>query len=204
MHEQDLNKKHEKELDVMTADHIREKQSMLADFNKTQELLKEINSALQVSLEEMEEKYQNRESRPEDLQLIAELKDLIAERDQLIKKLIDDKKFYQLELVNRETNFNKVFNASPNVGVINPLQKKKNDKSTNRFVSVPNLSALESSGVGNGHANRLDPIPNSPIHDIEFNSSRPLPQPIPPKEPKTVLRKKNECKLRISACIRKW
>ncbi|XP_072853492.1 protein FAM184A isoform X2 [Pogona vitticeps] len=143
----------------------------------------------QISLEEMEEKYQNRESRPEDLQLIAELKDLIAERDQLIKKLIDDKKFYQLELVNRETNFNKVFNASPNVGVINPLvkQKKKIDKSANRFVSVPNLSALESSGVGNGHANRLDPIPNSPIHDIEFNSSRPLPQPIPPKEPKTVL-----------------
>lgn len=36
----------------------------------------------------MEEKYQNRDSRPEDLQLIAELKDLIAERDQLIKKLI--------------------------------------------------------------------------------------------------------------------
>ncbi|XP_042673778.1 protein FAM184A [Centrocercus urophasianus] len=189
MHEQDLSKKHEKELDVLTADHIREKQSMLADFNKTQELLKEINSALQVSLEEMEEKYKNRESRPEDLQLISELKDLIAERDQLIKKLIEDKKFYQLELVNRETNYNKVFNTSPNVGVINPLvkQKKKNDKSTNRFVSVPNLSALESSGVGNGHPNRLDPIPNSPIHDIEFNSSKPLPQPIPPKEPKTFL-----------------
>nr|XP_009479301.1 PREDICTED: protein FAM184A [Pelecanus crispus] len=190
MHEQDLSKKHEKELDVLTADHIREKQSMLADFNKTQELLKEINSALQFSLEEMEEKYKNRESRPEDLQLISELKDLIAERDQLIKKLIEDKKFYQLELVNRETNYNKMFNASPNVGVINPLvkQKKKNDKSTNRFVSVPNLSALESSGVvGNGHPNRLDPIPNSPIHDIEFNSSKPLPQPIPPKEPKTFL-----------------
>ncbi|XP_074752309.1 protein FAM184A isoform X3 [Athene noctua] len=155
IHEQDLSKKHEKELDVLTADHIREKQSMLADFNKTQELLKEINSALQISLEEMEEKYKNRESRPEDLQLISELKDLIAERDQLIKKLI---------------------------------QKKKNDKSTNRFVSVPNLSALESSGVvGNGHPNRLDPIPNSPIHDIEFNSSKPLPQPMPPKEPKTFL-----------------
>ncbi|XP_027548207.1 protein FAM184A isoform X6 [Neopelma chrysocephalum] len=109
----------------------------------------------QISLEEMEEKYKNRESRPEDLQLISELKDLIAERDQLIKKLI---------------------------------QKKKNDKSTNRFVSVPNLSALESSGVvGNGHPNRLDPILNSPIHDIEFNSSKPLPQPMPPKEPKTFL-----------------
>ncbi|XP_018419333.1 PREDICTED: protein FAM184A isoform X3 [Nanorana parkeri] len=143
----------------------------------------------QIRLTEMEEKYQNRESRPEDLQVISELKDMVAERDQLIKKLIEDKKFYQLELVNRETNFNKVFNASPNVGVINPLvkQKKKNDKSTNRFVSSPNLSAVETAVMGNGHPTRLEPIPNSPIHDIEFNSSKPLPQPVPPKEAKTFL-----------------
>ncbi|XP_012660510.1 protein FAM184A isoform X4 [Otolemur garnettii] len=144
----------------------------------------------QIRLEEMEEKYLMRESKPEDIQMIAELKAMLTERDQIIKKLIEDNKFYQLELVNRETNFNKVFNSSPTVGVINPLtkQKKKNDKSpTNRFVSVPNLSALESGGVGNGHPNRLDPIPNSPVHDIEFNSSKPLPQPLPPKEPKTFL-----------------
>nr|DBA26617.1 TPA: hypothetical protein GDO54_010857 [Pyxicephalus adspersus] len=144
----------------------------------------------QIRLTEMEEKYQNREPRPEDLQVISELKDMVAERDQLIKKLIEDKKFYQLELVNRETNFNKVFNASPNVGVINPLvkQKKKNDKSTNRFVSSPNLNAVETALMGNGHPTRLEPIPNSPIHDIEFNSSKPLPQPVPPKEAKTFLR----------------
>ncbi|XP_047415079.1 protein FAM184A isoform X4 [Sciurus carolinensis] len=144
----------------------------------------------QIRLEEMEEKYLMRESKPEDIQMITELKAMLTERDQVIKKLIEDNKFYQLELVNRETNFNKVFNSNPTVGVINPLakQKKKNDKSpTNRFVSVPNLSALESSGVGNGHPNRLDPIPNSPVHDIEFNSSKPLPQPVPPKEPKTFL-----------------
>ncbi|XP_072264925.1 protein FAM184A isoform X2 [Pyxicephalus adspersus] len=143
----------------------------------------------QIRLTEMEEKYQNREPRPEDLQVISELKDMVAERDQLIKKLIEDKKFYQLELVNRETNFNKVFNASPNVGVINPLvkQKKKNDKSTNRFVSSPNLNAVETALMGNGHPTRLEPIPNSPIHDIEFNSSKPLPQPVPPKEAKTFL-----------------
>ncbi|XP_069929761.1 protein FAM184A isoform X5 [Oryctolagus cuniculus] len=144
----------------------------------------------QMRLEEMEEKYLMRESKPEDIQMITELKAMLTERDHVIKKLIEDNKFYQLELVNRETNFNKVFNSSPTVGVINPLtkQKKKNDKSsTNRFVSVPNLSALESSGVGNGHPNRLDPIPNSPVHDIEFNNSKPLPQPVPPKEPKTFL-----------------
>uniref|UniRef100_A0A4X2M9P2 Family with sequence similarity 184 member A n=1 Tax=Vombatus ursinus TaxID=29139 RepID=A0A4X2M9P2_VOMUR len=109
----------------------------------------------QIRLEDMEEKYIKRESRTEDLQMIADLKTLLAERDQVIKKLI---------------------------------QKKKNDKSTNRFVSVPNLSALEPSGVGNGHPNRLDPIPNSPIHDIEFSSSKPLPQTVmPSKEPKMFL-----------------
>nr|XP_045014980.1 protein FAM184A isoform X3 [Jaculus jaculus] len=190
LHEQDLNKRLEKELDVITADHLREKNVMRADFNKTNELLKEINAALQVSLEEMEEKYLMRESKPEDIQMITELKAMLTERDQVIKKLIEDNKFYQLELVNRETNFNKIFNTSPTVGVINPLAKpkKKNDKSpTNRFVSVPNLSALESGGVGNGHPTRLDPIPNSPVHDIEFNSSKPLPHPVPPKEPKTFL-----------------
>ncbi|XP_030101210.1 protein FAM184A isoform X21 [Mus musculus] len=88
LHEQDLNKRLEKELDVMTADHLREKNIMRADFNKTNELLKEINAALQVSLEDMEEKYLMRESRPEDIQMIAELKSLITERDQVIKKLI--------------------------------------------------------------------------------------------------------------------
>ncbi|XP_055455439.1 protein FAM184A isoform X6 [Psammomys obesus] len=109
----------------------------------------------QIRLEEMEEKYLMRESKPEDIQLIAELKSMLTERDQVIKKLI---------------------------------QKKKNDKSpTNRFVSVPNLSALESSGVGNGHPARLEPIPNSPVHGVEFNSNKPLPQPLPPKEPKTFL-----------------
>ncbi|XP_016811713.1 protein FAM184A isoform X6 [Pan troglodytes] len=125
LHEQDLNKRLEKELDVMTADHLREKNIMRADFNKTNELLKEINAALQVSLEEMEEKYLMRESKPEDIQMITELKAMLTERDQIIKKLIEDNKFYQLELVNRETNFNKVFNSSPTVGVINPLAKAR-------------------------------------------------------------------------------
>lgn len=36
----------------------------------------------------MEEKYLNRESKPEDIQMIAELKAMLTERDQVIKKLI--------------------------------------------------------------------------------------------------------------------
>lgn len=40
-------------------------------------------------------------------------------------------KFYKLELINREENFNKMFGTNPNVGVINPLgQKPQTGKQT--------------------------------------------------------------------------
>ena len=39
-------------------------------------------------LEGTEDKFRNRESRPEDLQVIAELKDMVTERESLVKKLV--------------------------------------------------------------------------------------------------------------------
>ncbi|XP_062293723.1 protein FAM184A-like [Scomber scombrus] len=205
-HEQELIKRHERELAELSAVHSRETQNMLSDFNKAQEVLKDKISALQILLEGTEDKFRNRESRPEDLQIIAELKDMVSERESLVKKLVDDKKFYQLELVNRETSFNKVFNASPNVGVINPLikQKRKNEKTAaSRFSSSPNLRALEAAGMGvagtgsgqlpqppppPAQPSRLEPIPNSPLHHLELNSNKPLPPPTPPTEPKKFMR----------------
>uniref|UniRef100_A0A674P5U1 Family with sequence similarity 184 member A n=1 Tax=Takifugu rubripes TaxID=31033 RepID=A0A674P5U1_TAKRU len=190
VHEQELTKRHERELNDLTAAHSRDTQNMLLDFNKAQEVLKDKISALQILLEATEEKFRNRESRHEDLQVIAELKDMVSERETLVKKLVDDKKFYQLELVNRESNFNKVFNASPNVGVINPLikQKRKNEKTcSSRFSSSPIVRAVEATGVGMGPS-RLEPIPNSPLHHLELNSNKPLPLPTPPTEPKKFLR----------------
>ncbi|XP_038575631.1 protein FAM184A-like isoform X4 [Micropterus salmoides] len=142
-HEQDLSKRHERDLGELSVVHHRETQIMLADFNKAQEVLKDKISALQILLEGTEEKLRNRESRPEDLHVIAELREMVTEREALVKKLVDDKKFYQLELVNRETGFNKVFNSSANVGVINPLIKlKTGSQSDQRFTSFPSQSAL--------------------------------------------------------------
>uniref|UniRef100_A0A3B4APQ9 Protein FAM184A/B N-terminal domain-containing protein n=1 Tax=Periophthalmus magnuspinnatus TaxID=409849 RepID=A0A3B4APQ9_9GOBI len=140
-HEQDLSKRHERDLGEISAAHHREAQCMLADFNKAQELLKDKISALQILLEGTEEKLRNRESRPEDLHVIAELREMVTEREALVKKLVDDKKFYQLELVNRETGFGKVFNASANVGVINPLIKVNGGHTiTTTMFSIPNPS----------------------------------------------------------------
>jgi len=39
-------------------------------------------------LEGTEEKFRNRESRPEDLQVIADLREMVSERETLVKKLV--------------------------------------------------------------------------------------------------------------------
>ncbi|CAB1414073.1 unnamed protein product [Pleuronectes platessa] len=167
-HEQDFAKRHERELGEMNILHHRETQIMLADFNKAQEVLKDKITALQILLEGTEDKMRNRESRPEDLHVIAELREMVTEREALVKKLVDDKKFYQLELVNRETGFNKVFNSSANVGVINPLIKlKTGSQSDHRLASPPTApregqdEEVEEAGPGGGVAPPLSPLRRS-------------------------------------------
>ena len=46
------------------------------------------------------------------------------EKDNLLKKAAEDMKFYKLELLNREKNYNKVFGANPNIGVMDPRDFK--------------------------------------------------------------------------------
>ena len=48
VHEQEVTKKHERDLIEMHAIHNRETQNMLSDFNKAQELLKDKITALQI------------------------------------------------------------------------------------------------------------------------------------------------------------
>ncbi|KAK7893190.1 hypothetical protein WMY93_022342 [Mugilogobius chulae] len=52
---------------------------------------------------------------------------MVTEREALVKKLVDDKKFYQLELVNRETGFGKVFNASATLPEANDANGVKSE-----------------------------------------------------------------------------
>ncbi|XP_022080895.1 protein FAM184A-like [Acanthaster planci] len=192
--EQRLAEAHHRDMDAQAAEHLRETQSMLGEFNRAQELLKDKISALQIMLEEAEERYQSRDSRPEDLEHIARLKETVSEQEAAMQKLVDEKRYFQLELINRETNFNKVFNTNPNVGVLNPFaHKKKKSLETReapRYVSAPSLNTMTVSGSGSGGGSpshqRLDPLPDSPIHDIQLNPKKPLQMPRPPKTKKFI------------------
>ncbi|GFO40940.1 protein fam184a-like [Plakobranchus ocellatus] len=176
LQEEKLSKLNQTTLNDMADEHRKEQQQLLEQFNAAQEMLKDKISALQIELEEANERYAQRESRPEDLEAIESLRCEVQEREVRIKDLIDEKRFYQLELVNRETNFNKVFNTTPNVGVLNPFQKpkKKGDKLPGK---QPGLHSLTSNnGLSSSHQ-RLDPLPGSPLHDNKLNPTKPLPQP---------------------------
>lgn len=72
----------------------------------------------------MQDLYDNRPSRSEDLELIKALQEEVMEKDLQLKKAAEDMKFYKLELLNREENYNKIFGSKPVVGVLNPLDYK--------------------------------------------------------------------------------
>lgn len=116
-----MQQKKDEELNRVNSEHMKQKQLLVNEFKEAHEILKNKISDTEMTLREMHERYVNRESREEDLQIIEMLKRTINERDDLLRKLNEEKKYFQMELVNRENNFNKMFNVMPNVGTINPL-----------------------------------------------------------------------------------
>jgi hypothetical protein len=86
------------------------------------------------SIQESEQKYKNRESRKEDIDLIAHLKQAVEEREREISCLTEEKRFYQLELMNRESTYNDQFGVQPSSGVMDLLHhhRKKGLKGQSR------------------------------------------------------------------------
>jgi hypothetical protein len=67
------------------------------------------------SLDEMTKRYLQRESRPEDLQRMQQMLQQIAEQEKAVRRAMEDMKYYKLELLNREENYNKTFGRTPKV-----------------------------------------------------------------------------------------
>lgn len=71
--------------------------------------------------EELKSLFDDRPSREEDLRMIQKLQALLEQREDQLKKAWHELKFFKLELVNRQNNYNKMFNANPNIGVLDPF-----------------------------------------------------------------------------------
>lgn len=85
--------------------------------------------------------------------MIRQLQEDNAQKDNLLKKAAEDMKFYKLELVNREESYNKMFGTNPNIGVLNPLGKQSNNKSStsnNMGMMIGNSKPMAMGIGGNG------------------------------------------------------
>ena len=65
-----------------------------------------------------ENRYDDRPSREEDLSRIRRLENDAIEREHLVARTREEMAFFKRELLNREENYNKKFNANPVVGVM--------------------------------------------------------------------------------------
>jgi hypothetical protein len=127
-----LRNKFKSERDSLLKEHLEETTSLQQEFQNTTEMMEDRYKQLQKRYEDLQDMYDNRPSRDEDVALIKHLQGEVEVKDEALKKAYEDMKFYKLELINREENYNKVFGASPNVGILNPINKKKDVKNTSQ------------------------------------------------------------------------
>ncbi|KAM6076819.1 protein FAM184B [Chlamydotis macqueenii] len=144
---EDLNIKHKKELDILKQDHRKEIENILSDFSSTRAHLQAKLFSLETELKELEEKSRKWESRSEDTHLISCLQDKLSEREEIIKQLVEGRKFQHSLLANTESYRNRSFSFNPNTRCLTPSmkQQKKTAEVPSRVVSVPNLASYAKS-----------------------------------------------------------
>ncbi|XP_048458772.1 protein FAM184B-like [Rhincodon typus] len=175
--QEEFKAQHEKEINFLKQNHLKEIQGIVSDFSSSQTRLQAKIVSLETEVKEMEEKSKKHESKPEDLHHISKLQDKLSERDQVIKKLLDERRFHQLAMANSESSINRSLYG----GTFTPtLKKKRTEDLPVRVVSVPNLSSYEKSFLSSdlSPTNRFPLMTKSPSLDQSLSStSRLLNQP---------------------------
>lgn len=141
------------EKEILLKEHLEETAKLQEEFNVTTELMEERYNDLLLRFEELSELHEQRPSRDEDLKLIKHLQEQVGVKEEALKKAYEDMKFYKLELINREENYNKVFGATPNVGVLNPLSNSKRPPKTETRTLPPQNTSSQFSLGGTNRVN---------------------------------------------------
>jgi chromosome segregation ATPase len=141
-----LKEQHKAELENMIQDQLRETTQLKEQFDRARQLQDEQIEMLQLRVQELQELYDSRPSREEDVERIHALEAEVEEKENVIKRLLDEMQFYKLELVNREQNYNKVFGASPLVGTLNPVAAQGQAKGK-KGAAEPQMRVVQQPGA---------------------------------------------------------
>ncbi|RXM28534.1 Protein FAM184B [Acipenser ruthenus] len=157
--EDDLVTRHHIELESLKQEQRKEIQTIVSDFSSAQTRFQARIVSLETELKEKEEKSKRRESRLEDLHVIGKLQEKLSERDQLIKRLVEERRCQQPPQVHSDNVIMRGYENRPQPGSLTPtLKKKKTEETPPRVISVPNLSSYEKSFLGS----EPNPVKRSP------------------------------------------
>jgi|TARA_B110000090_G_scaffold209292_1_gene265423 hypothetical protein len=149
--ETDLKEAHKQELGTLTTTHFEETKRLNDEFLTVKSSMEQMHDELMANYQELKQRFLNRESKPEDLERIAMLEQLMVSKDEEIKRVKEEMRYFKLELLNREENFNSKFSrpnqTQLNVGVMQVIKPKngsnKNKKKGQRSKSIqPGLPSL--------------------------------------------------------------
>jgi chromosome segregation ATPase len=121
-----LSAVHQQVVDQLNQDNNSRAIEQRAEHEARLDSLQSALSALQEEYNRLAERYKNRESRPEDIKKIGVLEVEIIKLKEAKAALENELKYYRLELINREENYNKTFGRSPAVGNIMNLSTANN------------------------------------------------------------------------------
>ncbi|GCB73738.1 hypothetical protein scyTo_0002819 [Scyliorhinus torazame] len=174
--EEELKDKHEKEINFLKQNHLKEIQGIVSDFSSSQTRLQAKIVSLETEVKEVEEKSRKHESKPEDLNHISKLQDKLSERDRVIKRLLDERRFQQIAMANSESNISRSFSRSPHTGSFTPTMKKRTEDLPVRVVSVPNLCLYEKNFLSSESSptNKFPLMTKSPSLDQSLSSTSTL------------------------------
>lgn len=119
--------------------------------------LEEVIRALKDDLKIAGARYDARESRQEDLDMIQRLQEEMIEKDRLVAQTREEMLYFKREMLNREESYNKKFNAAPNVGVMQVIKPKEPEKTgmggggaSGKKAAPPQFRPLNPAGGGGG------------------------------------------------------
>jgi chromosome segregation ATPase len=111
-------------IELLKQEHGMEMDSATQALKRNKDESDQTIADLLAQIEELRMQLSTQVSRPDDVAQIDFLTGELCEKNDTIAKLFTQLKHYQGELVNRESAYNKTFNARPNVGVLNVIERK--------------------------------------------------------------------------------
>ncbi|XP_028301517.1 protein FAM184B [Gouania willdenowi] len=157
--------KRKEEVEELRREHKREMQSLVSEYSNAQTHLQDRIVALENELREREERCRRKEPRGEDLQL-GRLQERLTERDQLIKRLVEER--HQLQLhppVAGDKSTLRLRDSKSRPGSVTPTMRRKQAESPPRVTSITSAGTYERS------------ISASSSSHVQQHSSSTLPHP---------------------------